>query len=73
MFPLLFPFPAADNAQNMAAMGQMGGAMMGGGGMPGQPAQDFVKIFKAERENLDIVEYSWVCDGVEERLLKRFG
>ncbi|KAK4704504.1 ER membrane protein complex subunit 3, partial [Phenoliferia sp. Uapishka_3] len=63
---------AADNAASMAAMNQMGGAMMGGG-MPGQPAQDFVKLFKVEKENLEIVEYSWVCDGVEERLLKQFG
>lgn len=56
----------------MAAMNQMGGAMMGGG-MPGQPAQDFVKLFAAEKENLEIVEYAWVCDGVEERLLRKFG
>lgn len=57
-------------------MNQMGGAMMmggGGGGMPGQPAQDFVKLFATERENLDIVEYSWVCDGVEDRLLQKYG
>jgi hypothetical protein len=63
---------AADGARDMAQMNQMGGAMLGGG-MPGQPAQDFVKLFAAEKENLDIVEYSWVCEGVEERLLKRFG
>lgn len=56
----------------MAAMNQMGGAMIGGGGMPGAPAQDFVKLFAAERENLDIVEYKWVCDGVEDRLLKLY-
>ncbi|BGP04311.1 hypothetical protein JCM10049v2_000109 [Rhodotorula toruloides] len=41
--------------------------------MPGAPAQDMTKIFRAERENLDIVEYEWVCEGVEERLLERFG
>ena len=63
---------AADNAASMAAMNQMGGAMMGGG-MPGQPAQDFVKLFNVERESLEIVEYAWVCDGVEDRVLKRFG
>lgn len=54
----------------MAAMNQMGGAAMG---MPGQPAQDFVKLFATERENLDIVEYSWICDGVEERLINKYG
>lgn len=41
--------------------------------MPGTPAQDFSKMFKAEKENLDIVEYAWVCEGVEERLLKKYG
>jgi len=53
--------------------------MAGGGGaaaapvMPGAPGQDFAKLFRGERENLDIVEYSWVCEGVEERLLDKFG
>jgi len=40
---------------------------------PGAPGQDFAKLFRGERENLDIVEYSWVCEGVEERLLDKFG
>lgn len=58
------------------AGGMMG--MAGGGGapamaLPGQAAVDYKKLFAAERENLDIVEYSWVCEGVEERLLKKFG
>ncbi|BGP12251.1 hypothetical protein JCM10213_000056 [Rhodosporidiobolus nylandii] len=64
-----------DNAaSDLAAMNPA--TMMGGGGMPampGQPAQDFNKMFKAEKENLDIAEYAWVCDGVEERLLKKYG
>lgn len=47
--------------------------MMPGAGMPGQPAPDFVKMFNAERENLEIVEYRWVADGVERRLLDKFG
>ncbi|GAA5981516.1 hypothetical protein JCM10908_004139 [Rhodotorula pacifica] len=40
--------------------------------LPGAPGPDYSKMFRAERENLDIVEYSWVAEGVEERLLKRF-
>lgn len=56
----------------MAAMNQLGGAAMMGA-MPGQPAQDFVKLFATERENLDIVEYSWVCEDVEERLIQKYG
>ncbi|GAA6018682.1 hypothetical protein JCM10207_009010 [Rhodosporidiobolus poonsookiae] len=66
-----------DNAaSDLAAMNPAG--MMGGGGaamptMPGQPAQDFSKMFRAEKENLEIVEYVWVCEGVEERLLKKYG
>lgn len=50
-------------------------AMMAGGGpaMPGAPAPDFMKIWGSERENLELVEHAWVCDGVEERLLTRFG
>ncbi|GAA5975111.1 hypothetical protein JCM11641_000042 [Rhodosporidiobolus odoratus] len=66
-----------DNAANdLAAMNP--GAMMGAGAggmpaMPGQPAQDFGKLFRAEKENLDIVEYAWVCEGVEERLLRKYG
>ncbi|GAA6007528.1 ER membrane complex subunit EMC3 [Rhodotorula paludigena] len=72
-----------NSANSMAAMSPMMGGMAGGalgpaGGaapppMPGAPGQDFVKLFRAERENLDLVEYAWVCDGVEERLLQRFG
>lgn len=60
---------AADGG-NMASMNQMPGAAMM---MPGQPAQDFGKLYKQEKENLDIVEYKWVCDGVEDRLLKKWG
>lgn len=41
--------------------------------MPGAPGPDYAKLFRAERENLDIVEYSWVAEGVEDRLLERFG
>jgi hypothetical protein len=40
--------------------------------MPGAPAVDFKKLFRDERENLDIVDYKWVCEGVEDRVLEMF-
>ncbi|KAH8922430.1 transmembrane protein [Atractiella rhizophila] len=61
---------AADSTRDMQAMGPMGG--MAAMGMPGQQ-QDFQKLFNAERENLELVHQSWVCDGVEERVLEMFG
>lgn len=75
-------------ANNMAAMNPMMAAAPAAGGasgagaaagpapppqMPGAPGPDYLKMFRAERENLDIVEYSWAADGVEDRLLERFG
>ncbi|GAA5955165.1 hypothetical protein JCM8115_001871 [Rhodotorula mucilaginosa] len=72
------------SANNMAAMNPMMAATASGPGggpaggpapppqMPGAPGPDYSKMFRAERENLDIVEYSWVAEGVEDRLLKRF-
>ena len=63
-------------ATQMVAMNPMMGMAGGSGGaapvMPGAPGQDFVKLFRGERENLDIVEYAWASDGVEERLLSMF-
>lgn len=56
----------------MAAMNAMSGAMMGGGGMPGAPAIDYSKLYKAEQDNLDLVEYKWLGDDVEDRLLERY-
>jgi hypothetical protein len=46
----------------------------GNTGQPGQP-QDFNKLFKAERDNLEFSEglYSWVGENVEERVLRRYG
>ena len=68
---------AADGTRDMQAMNQLGGAGMmmpgAGAGMPGQPAQDFVKLFHTERDNLEIIEYRWVADQVEQRLLAKFG
>jgi hypothetical protein len=41
---------------------------------PGQ-AQDYNKLFKAEKDNLQFSEgvYSWVGEGVEDRVLGRYG
>ena len=47
---------------------------MPGAAMPGAPAQDYNKLFNAERENLEIsppVYHRWVGDDVEDRLLQK--
>lgn len=56
----------------MAAM--LPGAGGGGAPAPGAPA-DYVKLFKAEKDNLEFSEgqYKWVGDGVERRVLERWG
>ncbi|GAA5840561.1 hypothetical protein JCM3766R1_000698 [Sporobolomyces carnicolor] len=41
--------------------------------MPGAPQIDYKKLFREERENLDIVDYRWACEGVEDRVLEMFG
>lgn len=45
--------------QEQMQMG-MGGSTMG---------QDMSKIYKSERENLDLVQYEWDLEHVEERLI----
>jgi hypothetical protein len=67
-FYLLNPVIAADSSRDMNAM------PFGNTGQPGQP-QDFNKLFKAERDNLEFSEglYSWVGENVEERVLRRYG
>jgi hypothetical protein len=49
-------------------------ANVGAGATPGAPV-DYVKIFKGEIDNLQLSEgvYKWVGDGVEERVLKKYG
>lgn len=41
---------------------------------PGQP-QDFNKLFKAERDNLELAEgqYRWAGSDVEVRILQKYG
>jgi ER membrane protein complex subunit 3 len=43
------------------------------GAAPG--VQDFNKLFKAERDNLEFAEgiYSWVGKDVEDRVLRKYG
>lgn len=60
---------ASQVTQQMAMsnpMGAGGGAM---GAPPMQPGQDPDKLFLAEAENLEVVEYWSVLEGVEKRLL----
>lgn len=49
--------------------------LAGAGASPMGPAQDMVKPFKAEVENLALSEglYKWSCEGVEDRVLARWG
>ena len=63
-------FAAADSSRDMtvspfAAVGAP---------QPGQP-QDYNKLFKAERDNLEFSEglYNWVGKDVEERVLRKYG
>ncbi|KAJ1978514.1 hypothetical protein H4R33_005949 [Dimargaris cristalligena] len=57
----------ADGMRDMQAMGTMGMS-----GQPGQP-QNFHKLFLAEKENLDIANHRWALEGIEERLLLKYG
>lgn len=47
-----------------------------GAGQPamGQP-QDYNKLFTAESENLQLAQgvYQWVGDGIDERILRKYG
>ncbi|KAK5941429.1 hypothetical protein PMZ80_006708 [Knufia obscura] len=58
---------ASQVTQQMAMANPMGAQGMGG---PMQPGQDPDKMFQAEAENLEVMEYWNVLDGVEERLLR---
>jgi hypothetical protein len=37
------------------------------------PEQDADKLFKSEAENLEVLEHRCVYDGIEERLLAKYG
>jgi hypothetical protein len=57
------PLAASQIAQQMQAQQMPVGPMA--------PGQDPSKMFKAEAENLAVIEHYSVLDGVEERLLER--
>jgi ER membrane protein complex subunit 3 len=65
-----------DNAASQMAQ-QMGQMNMGGGsgGAPQMfgPGADPDKMFKAEAENLEVLEHKWVLEGVEDRLVALLG
>jgi len=70
LFRLLFGGDnAADSSRDMLASPYMAGQQT-----PGQP-QDFVKLFKAEKDNLDLAQglYQWSGEDVETRVLQRWG
>ncbi|KAK3655709.1 hypothetical protein LTR56_003358 [Elasticomyces elasticus] len=56
---------AASQVAQQMQMQQQGNPMAG--------AEDMEKIFAAEVENLEVVEHWYVLDGVEDRLLAKFG
>jgi len=60
---------SADSARDMTLS-----PFVATGGAPGQ-TQDFNKLFKAERDNLEFAEgvYSWVGNDVEDRVLRKYG
>lgn len=45
-----------------------------GNAQPGQP-QDFNKLFKAERDNLEFAEglYNWVGESIDTKILRKYG
>jgi hypothetical protein len=63
-------FLAADSSRDMTAspFAAMGNAQ------PGQP-QDFNKLFKAERDNLEFAEglHSWVGENMDTKILRKYG
>jgi len=61
---LIVLFPAAtQSTQQIAA--NPGAGLMG-------PEQDPDKLFLSEAENLEVLEYKWVLEGIEDRLIAKF-
>jgi hypothetical protein len=59
---------AADGMRDMQQMAQPQQAMM----QPGQP-QDMLKVFKSEKESLDLIVHQWELSDIEDRLLAQWG
>jgi hypothetical protein len=62
-------FTAADASQSMTTTSFADATMNQG------PVQDYSKLFKAEKDNLEFSEglYDWVGKDVEKRVLHKFG
>lgn len=60
----------ADSSRDLANSSPFAAAMQ----QPGQP-QDYNKLFKAEKDNLELAEgfYSWAGKDVELRILRKYG
>ncbi|KAH7564272.1 hypothetical protein BM1_01319 [Bipolaris maydis] len=61
----------SNNAANQVSQ-QMAMANPGAGGMMG-PEQDPDKLFLNEAENLEVLEHRWIMEGIEDRLVAKFG
>jgi len=61
---------AASQVTQQMAMANPMGAAGGAGGAPMAPGQDIDKLFLAEAENLEVLEYWNALEGVEDRLLR---
>lgn len=59
----------------MQSMQNMNLASAAAAPMAGPGAPDYSKLYKAEVENLALAEgmYKWVGDGIEDRILARYG
>ena len=61
---------AADSSRDMTASPFAGGAPAAA-----NPVQDYNKLFKAEKDNLEFSEglHNWVGNDVENRVLRKYG
>lgn len=66
-FWLIYRLAANQMAQQM---GQMNPAAQAN---PFQPGQDPHKLYVNEAENLEVVEHFCILDGIEERVLRKYG
>jgi hypothetical protein len=57
---------AANQMSQQMQQAQMGANPMGG-------AEDPEKIFRAEGENLEVIDHKYILEGVEDRLLEKLG